>query len=179
MDKPRLTNIPACPACDGTGLVPDRQEGCVTPYCVCEECGGTGEMGGCDEPEPAYHDIDGQPCTLDALCRREPEWAATRIRGDRARVAALRRRSECRRHLPWCDCTALERRIAELESRRTWEEERADMVAYLLLHADGFIASDVRYYGALLREYAKGIQGGEHIGAAERAATEAQEREEP
>lgn len=27
-----------------------------------------------------YYDIDGDPCSLDALCRKEPEWAASRIR---------------------------------------------------------------------------------------------------
>lgn len=27
-----------------------------------------------------YHDGDGNPCTLDSLCRKEPAWAANRIR---------------------------------------------------------------------------------------------------
>ena len=35
--------------------------------------------------EPKYHDSDGSPCTLDTLCRLEPEWAANRIRALLAR----------------------------------------------------------------------------------------------
>lgn len=37
-----------------------------------------------------YYDIDGNPISLHALCRREPLWAANRIRTDQAEVAALR-----------------------------------------------------------------------------------------
>jgi hypothetical protein len=36
-----------------------------------------------------YKTIDGEPTTLDALCRTEPGWAANRIRAERARVAEL------------------------------------------------------------------------------------------
>lgn len=34
-----------------------------------------------------YRDIDGNPCTLDALCGRDPAWAANRIRRLEADVA--------------------------------------------------------------------------------------------
>lgn len=36
-----------------------------------------------------YTDSDGNPCTLDALCRREPAWAANRIRAEIAKCEAL------------------------------------------------------------------------------------------
>jgi hypothetical protein len=32
------------------------------------------------EPEKDYHDSDGNPCTLETLCRKEPMWAASTIR---------------------------------------------------------------------------------------------------
>lgn len=37
-----------------------------------------------------YHDIEGNLCTLEALCRKEPEWAAGRIREMRRKYAAIR-----------------------------------------------------------------------------------------
>jgi len=36
-----------------------------------------------------YRDIKGNPCSLDTLCRKEPEWAANRIRANLSRIAAL------------------------------------------------------------------------------------------
>ena len=39
--------------------------------------------------EHEYRDIDGNLCTLDSLCRREPEWAASRHRVMLARIAEL------------------------------------------------------------------------------------------
>jgi hypothetical protein len=36
-----------------------------------------------------YRDIDGNECTLDTLCRREPEWAANRIRSAEAEINRL------------------------------------------------------------------------------------------
>ena len=33
-----------------------------------------------------YRDTDGDPCSLDVLCMREPAWAANRIRAERARA---------------------------------------------------------------------------------------------
>ena len=36
-----------------------------------------------------YFDIDGNPCTLDQLCRKEPMWAASRLRVADARIAQL------------------------------------------------------------------------------------------
>lgn len=44
---------------------------------------------GVDEIPKDHVDIDGNPCTLDTLCRREPAWAANIIRTLRARVAEL------------------------------------------------------------------------------------------
>ena len=53
-------------------------------------------------PDTAYTDCDGNPCTLDTLCRREPAWAANRIRVTlataerlRARVVELEAPGEC------------------------------------------------------------------------------------
>lgn len=37
-----------------------------------------------------YRDSDGNACTLDALCRREPAWAANRIRANRKERDELR-----------------------------------------------------------------------------------------
>ncbi len=37
-----------------------------------------------------YYDADGRPVTLDTLCRKEPAWAANRIRAEREENAALR-----------------------------------------------------------------------------------------
>lgn len=37
-----------------------------------------------------YQDIDGNPCSLDVLCRREPAWAANRIRVMTAELDAVR-----------------------------------------------------------------------------------------
>ena len=39
--------------------------------------------------EVSYKDADGNPCTLVALCRREPVWAASRHRVMLARIAEL------------------------------------------------------------------------------------------
>ena len=36
-----------------------------------------------------YHDIDGNPCSIDKLCREEPEWAASRIREMTNKIASL------------------------------------------------------------------------------------------
>lgn len=44
---------------------------------------------GVDEIPKDHFDTDGNPCTLDTLCRREPAWAANIIRTLRARVAEL------------------------------------------------------------------------------------------
>lgn len=33
-----------------------------------------------DDVNGAFHDADGKPVTLDALCRAEPAWAANHIR---------------------------------------------------------------------------------------------------
>lgn len=38
--------------------------------------------------EPQYYDIDGNPVSLYMLCRKEPEWAANRIRHMREQLAA-------------------------------------------------------------------------------------------
>lgn len=35
---------------------------------------------GAQRLEHIYRDSDGRPCSLDVLCRREPAWAANRIR---------------------------------------------------------------------------------------------------
>jgi len=40
-------------------------------------------------PEIEYQDIDGNPVSLDKLCRIEPAWAANRIRSSAADYAAL------------------------------------------------------------------------------------------
>lgn len=45
-----------------------------------------GSPGAVDEIPKDHFDIDGNPCTLDTLCRREPAWAANIIRTLRARV---------------------------------------------------------------------------------------------
>lgn len=45
-------------------------------------------------------DIDGNPVTLDKLCRLEPAWAASRIRVMEAELARLR----AVRQPPGCDC---------------------------------------------------------------------------
>ena len=39
--------------------------------------------------EPQYYDVDGKPCTLDALCIREPAWAASRPRLMLAKIREL------------------------------------------------------------------------------------------
>jgi hypothetical protein len=39
--------------------------------------------------EPKYYDSAGHECSLDELCRREPEWAANRHRVMLARIAEL------------------------------------------------------------------------------------------
>jgi hypothetical protein len=39
--------------------------------------------------EPQYFDVDGKPCTLDALCIREPAWAASRHRSMLAKIKEL------------------------------------------------------------------------------------------
>ena len=39
--------------------------------------------------ERTYTDSDGNTCTLDVLCRREPAWAASRLRFDRERLRRL------------------------------------------------------------------------------------------
>ncbi len=36
-----------------------------------------------------YQDADGNPCTLDALCIREPAWAASRILAQAAEIERL------------------------------------------------------------------------------------------
>ena len=36
-----------------------------------------------------YTDSDGNACTLEVMCRREPEWAANRLRADRERLRRL------------------------------------------------------------------------------------------
>lgn len=38
-----------------------------------------------------FYDIDGNECTLEALCHREPGWAANRIRHERAQLALARK----------------------------------------------------------------------------------------
>lgn len=40
------------------------------------------------EPQ-TYYDVDGNECSLDTLCRREPAWAANRIRVLIAKVQQL------------------------------------------------------------------------------------------
>lgn len=42
-----------------------------------------------DNDEKTYRDSDDNPCTLDILCRREPEWAASRHRVMEARILEL------------------------------------------------------------------------------------------
>jgi hypothetical protein len=39
--------------------------------------------------EREYRDVDGNRCSLDELCRREPAWAANRVRVTEARVREL------------------------------------------------------------------------------------------
>lgn len=39
--------------------------------------------------EDAYRDADGNPVSLERLVRIEPDWAASRSRADRARIAEL------------------------------------------------------------------------------------------
>lgn len=41
-----------------------------------------------------YHDMDGNPCSLETLCRREPAWAASRLRVELSEVARLRAERE-------------------------------------------------------------------------------------
>ena len=38
--------------------------------------------------ERTYFDVDGNKCTLEVLCRREPEWASNMIRDLRWRIVA-------------------------------------------------------------------------------------------
>lgn len=39
--------------------------------------------------EKQYTDQDGNPCTLESLCRLDPLWAANRIRAESERIAEL------------------------------------------------------------------------------------------
>jgi hypothetical protein len=50
-----------------------------------------------------YKDPDGNPCTLDKLCRIEPAWAANRLRVELARVTALKAENELLKkgHAEW------------------------------------------------------------------------------
>lgn len=41
------------------------------------------------QDEHVYHDSDGNPCSLDAMCIREPAWAANRIRATQAALADM------------------------------------------------------------------------------------------
>lgn len=42
-----------------------------------------------DETERKYFDGEGRECSLDTLCRREPGWAANRLRALQTRVKEL------------------------------------------------------------------------------------------
>lgn len=44
--------------------------------------------------EIQYRDLDGKPCSLDTLCRKEPEWAASRLRVELATIKDLQSRLE-------------------------------------------------------------------------------------
>lgn len=45
-----------------------------------------------DDEAKRFHDSDGNACSLDELCRREPGWAAAWIRVEREEMASLRAR---------------------------------------------------------------------------------------
>lgn len=76
-----------------------------------------------DTPKPCidqFFDSDGNPVSLDTLCRREPGWAANRIRTERADLAKAhaeidRLRSIASAAMMECDILALERRLAKMK----------------------------------------------------------------
>jgi len=62
------------------------------------------------EADPEYKTIDGEPTTLDALCRSEPAWAANRIRFERDRAA----KAEAERDVLLEQCTVI-RQVDHIE----------------------------------------------------------------
>ena len=66
-----------------------------------------------------YQDADGNSITLDKLCRKEPAWAASRLRAGQERITELELAADGKNHM-LTGCTeslnkALER-VAELEA---------------------------------------------------------------
>lgn len=43
-----------------------------------------------DEVNIQYYDSDGKECTLVQICKREPEWAASRIENQKKQIEDLR-----------------------------------------------------------------------------------------
>ncbi len=92
-----------------------------------------------------YRTADGDPISLEGLCRREPEWAASRLRVCAKRIAALEAGIRAK-DLELAEANALvmshEGRIAELD--RKLEFVTADRDAQLeRLDDHGIPAADI------------------------------------
>lgn len=73
--------------------------------------------------EPNYQLQDGTPTTLETLCRKDPEWAASRIRVERADVARLRE--------------ALTKCCEAVEDVGPWVEDESEKLARVCEHCGG------------------------------------------
>lgn len=80
-------------------------------------------------PEPEYRDLEGNPVSLDTLCRKEPAWAANRIRVTlnerdalRAEVEQLRRSRDGWEHDAGLYARNAADREAEVERLRANQE---------------------------------------------------------
>jgi hypothetical protein len=94
-------------------MEPEQTPGCDT--CIkynSEFCPNPGAQG-CSEWECQYYDALEAPVTLDTLCRKEPVWAANRIRAELKEGRSLRAR------------------LAEVERERDEANARQDRYSFL------------------------------------------------
>lgn len=98
--------------------------------CACCQDAITSDAGAMSD-EPKYYDSAGHECSLDTLCRREPEWAANRHRVMLARIAGLER--ELTLHQKGRAVTA----YRELEAENETLRQKLETLEYKLERAQG------------------------------------------